>query len=105
MAYQIIKTSLGPLVESEGEFYSLTDHYGLFDITEKHPEFLEALKQHILDTSTEMLNDIKEGFIMGAVLPANGLYAYLNSFSMYTQYVHQHWGPYQQALTQAKAAQ
>ena len=65
MSYKIIKTSLGPLVESEGEFYSLTDHYGLFDIIEKNADFMVALKQHLLDTSTEMLNDLKEGFEMG----------------------------------------
>ena len=105
MSYKIIKTSLGPLVESEGEFYSLTDHYGLFDIIEKNADFMVALKQHLLDTSTEMLNDLKEGFEMGGVLPANGLYAYLNSFGTYIQFLQQHWGPYQQALTQAKATQ
>lgn len=105
MTYKIIKTSLGPLVENEGEFYSLTDHFGLFDIIEKDANFPVAMKQHLLDTSTEMLNEIKEGFEMGGILPTNGLYAYLNSFGAFIQFLQQHWRPYQQALAQAKEGQ
>jgi hypothetical protein len=105
MTYKIIKTSNGPLIQSGDNFYTISDHHDLFDITEQNPEFLQALKDHILEGITEAIESLKEGFKENMILPNSSVQSYINATHAYTMYVHQHWLPYERALLQAKAAQ
>ena len=105
MTYKIIKTSNGPLIQSGDNFYTISDHNDLFDITEQNPEFLQTLKAHILDGITEAVDNLKEGFKENMILPNSSVHSYINATHAYTMYVHQHWLPYERALLQAKAAQ
>lgn len=105
MTYKIIKTSNGPLIQSGDNFYTISDHHDLFDITEQNPEFLQTLKAHILDGITESIESLKEGFKENMILPNSSVHSYINATHAYTMYVQQHWLPYERALAQAKAAQ
>jgi len=105
MAYEIIETTLGPLVKHNGTYASLQDFQILFDVMEEDPTFADAMKTHILASLANAVADITEAFTLGIGTSPAKLYGYVNSISAHTAFTQQHWPMYLRSIEQAQQAQ
>lgn len=105
MAYEIIETTLGPLVKYNDTYASLQDFQTLFDVMEEDPTFVDVMKTHILTSLDNAVGDITEAFTLGIGTSPSKLYGYVNAISAHTAFTQQHWPNYLRSIQQAQQAQ
>jgi hypothetical protein len=89
MSFKINVSNIGPIITYNDSIYALQDYTDLFDLVEEHPEFVGVMKEHILQTTKEVLAEVVDALEHDIYYSQQRAYAYLQAISAYGSFVHQ----------------
>jgi len=89
MSFKINVSNIGPVITYNNSVYTLQDFPDLFELVEEHPEFVDVMKEHILQTTKEVLAEVVDALEHNIYYNYQRVYAYLQAISAYGTFVHQ----------------
>jgi len=89
MSFKINVSNIGPIITYNNAIYTLQDMTDLFDLVEEHPEFVDVMKEHILQTIKEVLAEVVDGLEHNIFYQPQRAYSYLGAMNVYGTFVHQ----------------
>ena len=105
MSYEIISTTLGPIIVKDGEHLSVHDIQGLLAIAESDDTLMPKLEEHISENLRSAVEEIIDGFKHGMATPNQKIHSYLNSVNITNNFKHQHLIPFMRAVEEIKSQQ
>jgi len=89
MSFKINVSNIGPVITYNNSVYTLQDYTDLFDLVEEHPEFVGVMKEHILQTTREILAEVVDALEHDIYYNHQRVYSYLQAIGAYGSFVHQ----------------
>ena len=105
MDYEIIATTLGPIIAKDGEHLSVHDAQSLLAIVESDDSFISKLEDHISENLRLATEEVIDGFKHGMQPPHQKVHSYLNSMNITNNFKFQHLLPYLRAMEEIKNQQ
>jgi len=89
MSFEIKVSNIGPVIIYKNAIHTLQDFTDLFDLVEEHPEFVDVMKEHILQTLNHVLAEVIDGLEHNIYYQPQRAYSYLGAMNAYGSFVHQ----------------
>jgi flavodoxin len=103
MAFNIAKTTNGPLVQVGNDLISIMDTQDLIAACESNSSLLDDLWTHIQNTLQESLDEYIDGLSNQMQVMPTRLFSYINSCQQYFHFKNHHWVQYVRARDAAMA--
>lgn len=101
MAYQIIDTTVGPIIFFKERYFTLGDTQELFGLLEEHPEALESLNTFLYKQVKEAVDEYLSALSEGLAVSPQRVFSYINVVNQFTTFKFSHWPQYQRAVSEA----
>lgn len=89
MSFEIKVSNIGPLTIWNDSVYTLQDHADLIELVEEHPEFMGAMKAHLVQYTQETMADVVDALENSIYYNQQRAYSYLQAISAYGALAHQ----------------
>lgn len=97
MEYELIATLNGPLIKRGAQYITVQEPHLLIELAESDPNFIPAIKEHIIKNLRSSIEHLCEAFQDGMSHMSPSLNAYMNSAFMFNNFINGPWASYQRA--------
>jgi len=104
MAYEMIRTTVGPIFKYQDKYFTIGDTNDMFDLVEEHPDLLSDVTTHLINEVREAVNEYLEALKDGLAFNPQKVYAYINVLNQFSTFKFVQWPQYQKAFTDASNA-